>query len=83
MPLQKFRRVEDMPPAPPLPEGPERVQRLRAFWAGWARLVRPLGLRGLRRYRTLEEADADRAAAVRRRAERHARELGRRSPEGR
>lgn len=68
MPLQKFRGVEDMPPPSPLPEGPERLRMLGSFWAGWARLLPPLDLRGLRRYRSLEAADADREAAVRRRA---------------
>lgn len=70
MPVHKFRRVDDMPAVPPLPAGPERIRMLRSFWKGWARLVPPLELRGVRRYRTLEEADADREAAVRRRARR-------------
>jgi len=70
MALQKFRRVDDMPPLAVLPAGSERIRLLRSFWAGWARLVPALDLRGMRRYRTLEEADADRDAAVRRRARR-------------
>ena len=76
MPLEKYRRIEDMPPAPPLAQGPERIRLLRSFWAGWARLVPPLDLRGVRRYRSLEEADADRAAAVHRRVQALRKERG-------
>ena len=68
MPIQRFRRVEDMPPVAPLPSGPERVGRLRALWGGWQRILPPLDLRGVRRYRDIEEAARDREAAVIRRA---------------
>ena len=70
MPIQRFGRVEDMPPAEPLPSGPERAGRLRTLWGGWSRILPPLDLRGVRRYRDLEEAARDREAAVIRRARR-------------
>ena len=70
MPIQRFRRVEDMPPVAPLPSGPERVRRLRALWGGWRRILPPLDLRGVRRYRGVEDAARDREAAVIRRAQR-------------
>lgn len=70
MPIQRFRRVEDMLPVAPLPAGPERVERLRALWGGWLRILPPLDLRGVRRYRDIEEAARDREAAVIRRARR-------------
>lgn len=70
MPIQRFRRVEDMPPIVPLPEGSERARRLRALWGGWSRVLPPLDLRGVRRYRGLEEAARDRDEAVIRRARR-------------
>lgn len=68
MPIQRFRRVEDMPPVAPLPSGPERSQRLRVLWGGWMRVLPPLDLRGVRRYRDIDEAARDREAAVIRRA---------------
>ncbi len=74
MPIQRFRRVEDMPRVAPLPPGPERAQRLRALWQGWMRILPPLDLRGVRRYRDLDEAARDREAAVIRRARRLAAE---------
>ena len=70
MPIQRFRRVEDMPPVVPLPPGPERAVRLRVLWGGWLRILPPLDLRGVRRYRDIEEAARDREAAVIRRARR-------------
>ena len=70
MPIQRFRRVEDMPPVAPLPSGPERAGRLRALWGGWLRILPPLDLRGVHRYRGVEDAARDREAAVIRRARR-------------
>lgn len=70
MPIQRFRRVEDMPPLAPLPPSPEREDRLRALWGSWLRILPPLDLRGVRRYRSIEEADRDREEAVVRRARR-------------
>ena len=70
MPIQRFRRVEDMPPVAPLPSGPERAGRLRSLWGGWSRILPPLDLRGVRRYRDIEDADRDREAAIVRRARR-------------
>lgn len=76
MPVQRFRRVEDLPPAPPLPPGPERARRLRALWGGWSRALPPLDLRGVRPYRDLDEAARDREAAVARRCRRLLAERG-------
>ena len=70
MPIQRFRRVEDMPPVTPPPSGLERAGRLRALWGGWRRILPPLDLRGVRRYRDIEEAARDREVAVVRRARR-------------
>ena len=70
MPIQRFRRVEDMQPVAPLAPGPERAARLRALWGGWLRILPPLDLRGVRRYRGIEEAARDRETAVIRRARR-------------
>ena len=70
MPVQRYRRVEDMPPVAPLPPGPERARRLRSLWGGWSRVLPPLDLRGVRVYRDLEEATRDREAAVARRCRR-------------
>lgn len=70
MPVQRWRRVEDMPPPPPLPPGRERARRLRILWGGWMRVLPPLDLRGVRRYRSIEEAARDRESAVIRRARR-------------
>ena len=68
MPIQRFRRVEDMPPVAPPAPGPGRAERLRALWGVWSRILPPLDLRGVRRYRSVEEAARDREAAVVRRA---------------
>ena len=68
MPIQRFRRVEDMPQVAPLPPGPECAQRLRMLWRGWMRILPPLDLRGVRRYRDPDVAARDREAAVIRRA---------------
>ena len=76
MPVQRFRRVEDLPPVAPLPPGPERARRLRALWGGWARALPPLDLRGVRLYRDLDEAARDREAAVARRCRRLLAERG-------
>ena len=70
MPIQRFRRIEEMPPVAPLPPGSERAERLRTLWGGWLRVLPPLNLRGVRRYRDVEEAARDREAAVARRARR-------------
>lgn len=76
MPVQRFHRVEDMPPVTPLAPGPERARRLRSLWGGWSRVLPPLDLRGVRLYRDLEEAARDREAAVIRRGRRLLAERG-------
>ena len=68
MPVQRFRRVEDMPPVASPAPGPERAARLRVLWGGWLRILPPLELRGVRRYRGVEDAARDREMAVIRRA---------------
>lgn len=70
MPVQRFRRIEDMPPVAPPAPGPERAARLRALWGSWLRILPPLELRGVRRYRGVEDAARDREMAVIRRARR-------------
>lgn len=76
MPVQRFRRVEDMPPVSPLPPGPERGRRLRSLWGGWSRVLPPLDLQGVRLYRDPDEAARDREAAVARRGRRLLAERG-------
>ena len=76
MPVQRFRRVEDMPPVAPLPPGLERARRLRSLWGGWSRVLPPLDLGGVRLYRDLEEAARDREEAVARRGRRLRTERG-------
>ena len=76
MPVQRFRRVEDMPPVAPLPPGPERARRLRSLWGGWSRVLPPLDLRGVRLYRDPDEAARDREAAIIRRGRRLCAERG-------
>ena len=70
VPVQRFRRVEDMPAAAPLPPGPERARRLRSLWGGWSRVLAPLDFAGVRLYRDMEEANRDREEAVARRSRR-------------
>ena len=76
MPVQRFLRVEDMPPVAALPPGQERARRLRSLWSGWSRVLPPLDLRGVRLYRDVEEAARDREAAVARRGRRLLAERG-------
>lgn len=66
MPVRKFRNIEEMNAADDelwLPcEHPNLADRIRRHWAMWDRLV-PLGVpRGLRKYRSAEDAEADREA---------------------
>lgn len=66
MRVQKFRSVEDMPPAH-LVERPglDLGDRIRAMWRRSALLFPRQFPKGVRKYRTLEEADADREAMLR------------------
>lgn len=64
MPVRKFRTIEEMNAADSdlwLPcEHPNLAVRIRRHWSAWNRLV-PLGVpRGLRKYRSIEDAEADR-----------------------
>ena len=64
LPVQGFRRVEDMSPVVPLAPGSERARRLRASWDRGSCILPPLDVRGVRRNRGLEEAVRDRERAV-------------------
>jgi len=62
--IQRFRTIEEMNAADEemwLPCGhPDLPRRVRSLWSRWSRLV-PVGAPpGIRRYRSVEEADADR-----------------------
>jgi hypothetical protein len=64
MPVRKFRTVEEMNAADSelwLPcEHPTLASRIRQHWATWSRLV-PFGVpRGVHKYRSMQEAEADR-----------------------
>lgn len=59
MPVEKYRRIEDMPPLPRV-TGPDLARRIRALWKR-SRLFAPARpiRRGVHRYRTLESAKYD------------------------
>lgn len=64
MPLERYRRAEDVPPPAPIdPSDPVALARMWAFLRtateGWPRLHAP----GVHRYASIEAADADRRAA--------------------
>ena len=64
MPVQKFRTIEEWQRAKQEQwldcDDPRLAQRIRDHWARWTRLV-PLGVpRGVRKYRSAEEAEAER-----------------------
>lgn len=63
--VQKFRSVEDMPQAH-LIERPDLdlSDRIRSMWRRSALLFPRQFPKGVRKYRTLEEADADREAML-------------------
>lgn len=79
MPVEKYRRVEDMPPLPRLdPRAPKTWAVIRELWALESALPR-LYPPGVVRFRTLEEANRAREAATleRMRAVRRARQASR------
>lgn len=64
MPVQKFRTIEEWQSAKQEQwldcDDPRLAHRIREQWKRWSRLV-PLGVpRGVRKYRSLEEAEAER-----------------------
>ena len=64
MPVQKFRTIEEWQAAKQEQwldcDDPRLAQRIRDHWQRWSRLV-PLGVpAGVRKYRTSDEAEADR-----------------------
>lgn len=64
MPVKKFRNVEQWQAAKQAQwidsDDPRLAQRIREHWRRWSRLV-PLGVPpGVRKYRSAEEAEADR-----------------------
>lgn len=67
MPVKKYRRVEDMPDAAlKYDAGDPRIPHaLRHLWRLSEALLYPVGTcipRGVRKYRSIEEANADREA---------------------
>lgn len=65
MPVQRFRTLDDARRA--LWTGPDDAKlshRLRELWRFSARLAPPSFPRGVRRFRTIEEANADREQHV-------------------
>ena len=60
MPVQRYRTIEEMPALPPN-RGGELAARIRVLWQR-AFLLCPRSLRrGVRRYRSMDEANEDRA----------------------
>jgi hypothetical protein len=64
MPVQKFRNMEDWQRAKDQQwlacDDPSLPQRIRLHWQRWSRLV-PLHIpHGVKKYRSLDEAEADR-----------------------
>jgi hypothetical protein len=65
MPVQKYRSVEDMPDVALLHDAgdPAIPRRIRHLWAMADTLLSPVGTcipRGVRKYRSIEDAQADR-----------------------
>ena len=58
MPVQRFRSVEDMPPPWRDVDDPGNLRRVAMMLTLHQRLV-PRPIAGVRRFRTLEEANAD------------------------
>jgi len=69
MPIQRFRDFEEAHRALWIERGdPRLVPRIRALWAFVSRLAPGSAPRGVRRFRTLEEANADRESWIELRA---------------
>ena len=61
VPVQKFRSFEEATRALAVqPADPDTIaSRVAALWALSAALASPLGFRGVRKYRSIEDANAD------------------------
>jgi hypothetical protein len=65
VPVQRFRDLDDARRALwTTADDPRLLDRLRHLWRFTARLVRSRPSPGLRRFRTIEEANADRERSV-------------------
>jgi len=64
MPVYKYRTIEEWQKAKDdlwlACDDPRLPQRIRQHWAQWSRLVPTNAPRGIRKYRSLEEMNADR-----------------------
>jgi len=62
MPVQKFRSFDEATRALAMqPADPDALAaRIASLWALSSALTPPLGLRGVRKYRSIEDANADR-----------------------
>lgn len=68
MPIEKFKRIEDMPEFT-APSDPEKIADRIAFVWEMARAASPLDWPpGVRKYRTIEDANRDREEYIRNRA---------------
>jgi hypothetical protein len=77
MPIQRFRDFDEARRALWLPaDDPTLHRRIRGLWEFWRRLSRSSMPRGVRRFRTIEEANADRDQWVDARIRTLARERG-------
>lgn len=65
MPVQRYRDVADMPPpSRGDPKDPATYARIRELWHASMSRMPPLFAPGVYRYRSVEEADAAREAAL-------------------
>jgi hypothetical protein len=69
MPVTRYRSVSEMP-RPPRAEASELTRRIRSLWRRVLTMAPKDVPRGVQRFRTIEEAQAARAAAERRRLRR-------------
>ena len=65
MPVRRFRDLDDARRALwTASDDPTLAERVRRFWRFSARLAPPSASRGLRRFRTIEDANAERERRV-------------------
>jgi hypothetical protein len=75
MPVQKFRRIEDMPPVPRCKSLDEEcLRRIAALWARSSAFSARVYPRGVFKFRSIEEAQAARARVTRENIDRLRRE---------
>jgi hypothetical protein len=70
MPVRKFRSVDQMPESWLDRDDPRLLEAIRTVWNRAARLAPYEPRPGVRKYRTMEEANADREAVLARRIQR-------------